>query len=289
MSAMHAAADPTRPTRHDPGEPTTGHAITPRDCADALEALRTHAPLVQCLTNIVVAQWTANTLLALGAAPAMVDNPREAAELAPAADAVLVNLGTPYAETVAAMGPAVVAAGAAGTPWVLDPVAAGALSWRTEVAQGLLAAGPPAILRGNASEILALDGGEGGRGVDAVHTAESAAGSARATAARHGTVVAVSGPVDHVLDAARLVTVANGHPWLTRVTGVGCALGATMAAFAAAVDDPLLAAVAATATVTVAAESAARRSSGPGSFAVALLDDLAACTPEHLAVRVRLG
>lgn len=285
MSAMHAAADPTRPTAT---LPAPRPAITPRQCADALEALRTRAPLVQCMTNIVVAQWTANTLLALGAAPAMVDNPREAAEFAAVADAVLVNLGTPNAGTVSAMGPAVAAAGAAGTPWVLDPVAAGALGWRTEVAHELLAAGP-AILRGNASEVLALDGGEGGRGVDAVHTPEAAAGSARATARRHGTVVAVSGPVDHVLDAARLVTVANGHPWLTRVTGVGCALGAVMAAFAAAVDDPLLAAVAATATVTVAAENAARRAAGPGSFAVALLDDLAACTPDHLATRVRLA
>ncbi|GEN81250.1 hydroxyethylthiazole kinase [Actinotalea fermentans] len=280
MSAMPAAADPTRPT---PALPT------PDDVAAALEAVRTRAPLVQCLTNIVVAQWTANTLLALGAAPAVVDNPREAAELASVADGVLVNLGTPYAETVAAMGPAVAAARGAGTPWVLDPVAAGALSWRTDVAQGLLAAGPPAILRGNASEVLALAGGDGGRGVDAVHTPEAAADSARATARRHGTVVAVSGPVDHVVDAARLVRVTNGHPWLTRVTGVGCALGATMAAFAAAVDDPLLAAVAATAVVTVAAESAAARTAGPGSFAVALLDDLAACTPEHLAARVSLA
>ena len=276
MPATPAAADPT---------PTT----TPDDVAAALDAVRTRAPLVQCLTNIVVAQWTANTLLALGAAPAMVDNPREAAELATVADAMLVNLGTPYAETVAAMGPAVVAACAAGTPWVLDPVAAGALSWRTEVARGLLAAGSPAILRGNASEILALDGGAGGRGVDALHTPEAAADSARATARRYGTVVAVSGPVDHVLDAARLVRVANGHEWLTRVTGVGCALGATMAAFAAAVDDHLLAAVAATATITVAAESAARRSAGPGSFAVALLDDIAAVSPDDLAARVRLA
>ena len=301
MSATPAATDPTRsgstldapaqsvaqPTASAP--PGARPTLSPDDVAAALEALRTRAPLVQCLTNVVVAQWTANLLLALGAAPAMVDNPREAAEFAAAADAVLVNLGTPYGETVAAMEQAVAAANGAGTPWVLDPVAAGALSWRSEVARGLLASGAPAILRGNASEVLALDGGEGGRGVDSVHSPELAARSARQTARRHGTVVAVSGPIDHVLDADRLVRVANGHPWLTRVTGVGCALGATMSAFAAAVDDPLLAAVAATAVVTVAAESAAERSGGPGSFAVALLDDLATVTPEQLAANVRLA
>lgn len=297
MSATPAAADPTGSTTTTPATaptpPTTAPMVrdplTADDVAAALEAVRTRAPLVQCLTNVVAAQWTANVLLALGAAPAMVDNPREAAELATVADAMLVNLGTPSAETVAAMGPAVAAASGAGTPWVLDPVAAGALTWRTEVAQGLLVAGPPTIVRGNASEVLALDGGGGGRGVDTVHTPEAAARSAVATARRVGTTIAVSGPIDHVVDGARLVRVANGHPWLTRVTGVGCALGATMAAFAAAVDDPLLAAVAATATITVAAESAASRSGGPGSFAVALLDDVAACTPAQLADRVRLA
>ncbi len=295
MSATPAAADPTRfmptpvpPTPATP-PPVPPLPVAPDDVAAALDAVRTRAPLVQCLTNVVVAQWTANTLLALGAAPAMVDNPRESAELASVADAVLVNLGTPYVETVAAMEPAVAAAGGAGTPWVLDPVAAGTLGWRTEVARSLLAAGPPAILRGNASEVLALDGGSGGRGVDSVHAPEAAVRSALAIARRHGTVVAVSGPTDHVLDPHRLVRVANGHEWLTRVTGVGCALGAVMAAFAAAVDDPLLAAVAATATMTVAAEEAAARSGGPGSFAVALLDDLTAVTPDQLAARVELG
>ena len=37
------------------------------DVAAALTALRSEAPLVQCLTNIVVANWTANVLLAAGA------------------------------------------------------------------------------------------------------------------------------------------------------------------------------------------------------------------------------
>src|SRR5665647_3219318 len=53
--------------------------MNPDDLADALTALREHTPLVQCLTNIVVAEWTANVLLAVGAAPAMVDNPQEPA------------------------------------------------------------------------------------------------------------------------------------------------------------------------------------------------------------------
>jgi hydroxyethylthiazole kinase len=266
----------------------TGTHDLPTAAAEALAAMRATAPLVQCLTNIVVAQWTANVLLAVGAAPAMVDNPREAGELAGVAGGVLVNLGTPYAETVEAMQLASAAANAAGRPWVLDPVGAGAMAWRTDVARTLLARTPPAIVRGNASEILALAGGSGGRGVDSAHTPQAAAGAARELAAEHGTVVAVSGAVDHLTDGTRLITVANGDVLLTKVTGVGCALGAMMAAFAAVCEDRLLAAVAATATLTVAAEQAAWTAPGPGSFAVGLLDRLASITPDDLRGAARV-
>ena len=264
-------------------------AISAVALADALEALRERSPLVQCLTNIVVAQWTANVLLAVGAAPAMVDNPHEAGQLAAVAGGVLVNLGTPYDDTVAAMEQAATAASRAGRPWVLDPVGAGVMAWRTSVAMRLMADAGPAIVRGNASEVIALVGGAGGRGVDATDSAEAAVEAARQLAAAHVTVVGVSGPVDHLTDGDRLVRVANGHPWLTQVTGVGCALGAMMAGFAAVVPDPLLAAAAATATLTVAADMAAEQARGPGSFAVALLDCLADLAPQDLAARVNLS
>ena len=253
----------------------------------ALQRLRAHAPLVQSITNIVAAQWTANVLLAAGAVPAMVDNPHEAGEFARVADGVLINLGTPYDDTTDAMQAAVRAASEAGRPWVLDPVAAGGLTWRTDTALRLLGHGP-AIVRGNASEILALAGGQGGRGVEATDTAEGATGVAQELARKHDCVVAVSGSVDHLGDGERLVRLANGHPWLTQVTGVGCALGALMAGFAGVLDDRLLAAAGATALLTVAGELAAEQARGPGTFAVALLDELARLAPEELAERVRL-
>src|SRR4029077_820824 len=135
---------------------------------------------------------------------------------------VLVNLGTPYEDTVAAMELAAASAAATGTPWVLDPVAAGALGWRTGIAARLLAR-RPTVLRGNACEVMALTGGAGGRGVESVDTPEAALSAARDLATLHGTVVAVSGPVDHLTDGKRVVRVSNGHPLLTKVTGVGCA------------------------------------------------------------------
>jgi hydroxyethylthiazole kinase len=172
---------------------------------------------------------------------------------------------------------------------VLDPVAAGALAWRTGLALALVEAATPRIIRGNASEILALAGGAGGKGVDSVDSPEAALQVAKALALRYGTTVAVSGPVDHLTDGVRVVRIANGNPLMTQVTGVGCALGALMAAFAAVVDDGLLAASAATAALTVAADEAVRISRGPGSFAVALLDELAALSPQALTDAVRMS
>ena len=267
----------------------TARTVTATAVGEALEAFRDATPLVQCLTNIVVAQWTANLLLAAGAAPAMVDNAHEAGDFARIAGGVLVNLGTPYDETAGAMRLAAAAAADAGTPWVLDPVAAGGLRWRTDLAIELLGASAPTIVRGNASEVLALAGGTGGKGVDATDSPEAAADVARAVARERATVVAVSGPTDHLTDGDRVVLVSNGHEWLTRVTGVGCSLGALMAGFAAAVDDPLLAAVAATAMLTVSADHAVTASRGPGGFASALLDELSLLTPATLADEVRLG
>lgn len=245
--------------------------------AESLEALRRAAPLTQCITNAVVTNFTANALLALGAAPAMCDIPGEAGMFAGIAGGVLVNLGTPTAEQRDAVREAVTA----GTPWVLDPVAVGVLPVRTALAQELLAA-RPAIIRGNASEILALAGaGAGGRGVDATDSPDDAVEAARALARGTGASVAVSGEVDLIVDADRTARVTGGSILLTRVTGGGCALGAAMAAFSA-VATPFDAAIAASAVWAIASERAASASRGPGSFAVAFLDELAALEPSDL-------
>ncbi|MBX5440258.1 MAG: hydroxyethylthiazole kinase [Solirubrobacteraceae bacterium] len=240
-----------------------------------LRALRERAPLTHCLTNVVVTNVTANVLLAAGAAPAMVPAVEEAGPFAQAADALLVNVGTVTAADAAAMRAAVAAAGEAGTPWVLDPVAVGALPLRTGLAREL-AARRPAVVRGNGSEILALAGAAGGgRGVDSTVGSEAALDAARGLAAETGAVVAVSGAVDRITDGERVVEVPGGHVLLTRVTGAGCALGALMAAFLAVSATPLDAAVAASAVMKAAGERAAAGARGPGSFAVALLDELA--------------
>ncbi|WP_341954463.1 hydroxyethylthiazole kinase [Microbacterium sp. LWH13-1.2] len=260
--------------------------------AELLSALRESPPLTHCITNSVVTGFTANVLLALGAAPAMVDIVDEAGLFAGVASGVLINLGTPTPEQRAAILEAVAGAAASGTPWVLDPVAIGSLPVRTALAHDLVARRPTAI-RGNASEILALAGlSAGGRGVDATDTTDAASDAALALAARHGSVVAVSGPVDLITDGRRVVRIANGDELLTRVTGGGCALGAVMAAFLGAARtagiDPLTAVASASLVYTIAAERAAARASGPGSFAVELLDALASVEPHDIGGAARV-
>jgi hydroxyethylthiazole kinase len=253
----------------------TGKTPTAEAAAALLSELQARQPLVQCLTNAVVTNFTANVLLALGASAAMVDLPLEAGPFAAVASGVLVNLGTPHTDQRDAMLEAVAAAKAAGTPWVLDPVAIGLLPVRTALAAELLLQ-RPTVIRGNPSEIICLAGvGAGGRGVDSVDSANDALAAGRLLATEFGSIVAISGPVDIVTDGVTDVRLHNGTPLLTRVTGGGCALGAVIAAFAALTGDRLASTVAACTVYTIAAEQAAVDAAGPGSFAVAFLDRLA--------------
>ena len=275
---------------------TTAAAATTTDelhISTVIDAVRTRSPLVHCITNTVVTNFTANMLLASGAAPAMVDAPEESGVLASVAGAVLINLGTVTTAQAEGMRAAIAGANGAGVPWVLDPVAIGALPLRTELAREF-AGLHPAVIRGNASEIGALAGGDGGRGVDSTATPDELAAVAGQIARRFGTVVAMSGEVDLITDGSRTIRVASGSPMLTRVTGVGCSLGALIGACIAVSEDAVLAAAAATAWICVAGEHAAAgdhaaASVGVGTFAVALLDAMDALSGTDIDSFGRLG
>jgi hydroxyethylthiazole kinase len=248
--------------------------------AALLGAVRERTPLVHCVTNLVATTLSADALLAVGASPAMVEDREEAAELAAVAGALVVNTGTMTPERADGMRAAANAALDVGTPWLLDPVGVGPLSLRTRVAGELLRLGP-AVVRGNASEVLALAGHDGGgRGVDAMDSVDDAAAAADELARRYGTVVAVSGVVDRLTDGATVRHVRGGHALMGRVTATGCALGAVTGAFLAAArntgDDSLTAAVAAHAVVGATGAAAGASAAGPGTFVPAWLDALAA-------------
>lgn len=249
-------------------------SLTFAQTAHVAGLLRNHSPLVHCMTNDVVQTFTANVLLALGASPAMVIDEDEAAQFSAVASALLINVGTLTQERARAMRAAISSANAAGTPWVLDPVAVGGLTLRTEFAHEVLALRPAAV-RGNASEILALAGEpSAGRGVDSTDDAVAALPAAQALARRYATVVAVTGEQDYLTDGERVYSVPGGHVMMTRVVGTGCALSAVVAACCALPGDRLTHAAAACALMAHAGEQAVAASQGPGSFVAAFIDAL---------------
>ncbi|HBH14008.1 MAG TPA: hydroxyethylthiazole kinase [Leclercia adecarboxylata] len=169
---------------------------------------------------------------------------------------------------------AIHSANTAGKPWTLDPVAVGALTFRSDFCKELLALRPAAI-RGNASEILALAGmSAGGRGVDTTDTAASALPAAQALARQTNAIVAVTGEVDYVTDGLRTQTLTGGDLLMTRVVGTGCALSAVVAASCSLPGDRLDNIAAACGWMKRAGTLAAAHSKGPGSFAPAFLDAL---------------
>lgn len=265
-----------------------------RTLGEYLQLVQQTTPLVQCITNNVVTNFTANALLALGASAAMADLPGEAGGFSEIASGLLINLGTPYQEQRAGALEAAAHADAAGTPWVLDPVAVGGLPVRTALLPQLLAA-HPTVIRGNASEIAVVVGaGNGGRGVDATCTPADVQAAAYEYAQAHQCIVAVSGKEDLVVTPQKhWFQLANGDPLLTKVTGGGCALGAIIAAFIGLKKtepnlDLTIATLAAISTWNVAAELAAQSATGPGSFAVHLLDQVANLDAATLIARSKI-
>lgn len=256
---------------------------------ESLQRVRAQAPVVHNITNYVVMNTTANALLAIGASPIMAHAPREMDEMVGIASALVLNLGTLSDPWIEAMVVAGLAARRRGIPVILDPVGAGATSYRTETALRLLAEVSPTIVRGNASEIRALRSEPGApRGVDSVHAVEESLDAARALSLAHGCVVSVSGAIDLIVAGAQVARVRNGVPIMTRVTGMGCTASALTGAFAAVTSSPFLAATQAMAVMGVAGELAAERAAGTGSFQVAILDAFSALAPEELDRRARV-
>ena len=254
--------------------------LLPSDLWADVLAVRTQHPLVHCITNFVVMNLNANVLLAMGAAPVMAHAHEEVADMAGIAQALVLNIGTLEPYWIDAMKLALQVASKRGIKTVLDPVGAGATSYRNNSIAALLEVAMPSVIRGNASEIMSVAGSAAQtRGVDSGAAVADALQYARELAARTGGVVCVSGPVDHVLDATgRHASLSNGHEWMTRITGVGCSATALVGAFCAVQPDAWRATVSAMAYLGVVGEVATQqvqaRGQGVGSLQVELLDQL---------------
>ena len=238
--------------------------------------LRERRPRVHCITNTVVQEFTANVLLAAGAIPSMTTSPEEIGYFVSGADALLVNLGTFDRERRDAVEIALEIARDDGVPWVLDPVLIDRSEPRAETARAL-ALKEPRVVRGNAAEFAAIA------------QTEATQEALDRFALQHITIAACTGSVDIVTSGTRRARLENGHPYMAQVTGVGCAESALVAAMVAIEDDEFLAAAAALLLMEVAGEIAAASAQGPGSFAPALIDAIAAMDGAALAARARLA
>lgn len=254
-----------------------------REMAPHLAQFHAKHPLVHCMTNDVVQNFTANVLLASGAIPAMVIAKEEAAEFVSISNALLINVGTITEEFMQAMTIAVKTAHQKGIPWVLDPVAIGpVLPFRTDFCHELLAY-KPAIIRGNPSEILALAGKKSSaKGPDGMDDPLSALKTAQSLAKKLNTVVAMTGDIDYITDGETTYSINVGSEKLTRVTGAGCSLSALVAGFVGAGIAPLEAATSACFMMAYSGMKAAMKG-GMGSFAVALLDELSTLSADRLS------
>jgi hydroxyethylthiazole kinase len=241
----------------------------------ALGRMRARGPRIHCITNAVAQNFTANVLLAAGCVPSMTVSPEEIGSFVASADGLLVNLGTFDQERRRACEIAVAAAGQDSVPWVLDPVFADRAPARAAFARTMIARSPT-VVRLNHGEFTALAGAEPSRD------------AAQRTAGENGTVVGLSGATDLVTDGARVATIANGHPLMAKVTAMGCAGSALVAACLAVEDDAWSATAAALLMLGVAGELAAEKAEGPGSFAAAIIDSLYKLDAATLVARAKV-
>lgn len=256
-----------------------------------VRSVRDQSPLVHNITNYVVMNTTANALLAVGASPVMAHAQAEVKEMVSIAGSVLINIGTLDEYGSESMLLAAEAAHVLGKPWVLDPVGAGATPFRDRLLKKLVQF-RPAVIRGNASEILAMAKANTSvtKGVDSTASSLDAVTAARSLVDQYQSVVCISGETDITVDhEGSTVLTRNGHPLMTKVTGLGCTASALIAAFTAVTEDKTGAAVAAMALLGVAGELARKQSAGPGSLQMNIIDKLYTITEAEFLSQVKVS
>lgn len=255
-----------------------------------IELVRSKSPLVHNITNYVVMNNTANGLLAIGASPVMAHAVEEMEEMASIASALVINIGTLSEKWIAAMLLAGKTACKRNIPIVLDPVGAGATSYRTTNCHKIMEECKPSVIRGNGSEIMALlDEKTKTKGVDSSAESDQALESAKLIAKEHKCVVVISGKTDYITDGCRVIEVNNGSEMMTKVTGLGCTASAIVGAFASVNADMLVASAHAMAVMGIAGEIAAQKSEGTGSMQVNFLDELYKLNAETIRKYLRIS
>lgn len=255
-----------------------------------IQSVRAQSPLVHNITNYVVMNNTANALLAVGASPIMAHAKSEVSDMVALSHSLVINIGTLDEYWSQAMLQAAEQAVSLNKPWVLDPVGAGATAFRDDVLRQLLQL-KPTIVRGNASEIMALAKANKSatKGVDSTAESNEALAAANLISQEYQSVVCISGATDIITNNDQFVFVENGHPLMTKVTGLGCSASAIIGAFIGIVPDKFEATVAAMTLIGIAGELAQKESQGPGSLQLKIIDKLYNLTEDEFFAHVKIS
>jgi hydroxyethylthiazole kinase len=238
-----------------------------------LNRVRTEKPLIHHLTNWVTIYDCANIVKVFGASPVMAHASEEVADMAGIANALVLNIGTLTSDFVQSMILAGKGANKKGIPVVLDVCGAGATKFRDDKCFDLLDSVRVSIIKGNSSEIASIAGERvSTKGVDASAVDRDLLDIARDLATKRSSTVVITGKEDIVADSSRAVLVKNGHPMMANIVGTGCMATSVIGTFAAVEKDLVAASVAGLVCYEVAAELAAEKALGPGSFKERLFD-----------------
>lgn len=201
-----------------------------------IELLRERKSLVHLFIHDIVKSVCANSALVLGASPLCADNPEEIEELMSQVDVIYGNLGSNTKDRIQSMIIARDISIKRGIPFVLDCAGVAASSKRREIVYRLSKDFPISILKGNASEILALAKNENtARGVDTEIESTEIVKEARTLVSNLAEVICISGKTDLIIDRERMTKVDAGHPDMAKVTGTGC-IGSLLVALFASID-----------------------------------------------------
>jgi hydroxyethylthiazole kinase len=256
---------------------------------DNIQKIKVLSPLVHNITNYVVMNSSANVLLAAGASPVMAHAEEEVRDMVRIANALVLNIGTLSSGWIDSMIIALKEANRLGKPVILDPVGAGATAYRTRTVKDLLRSGQVSVIRGNASEIMALvSESHKTKGVDSTESASDAIESAKLVQRDHRCVVCVSGRIDYIISEDEIAEIHNGHEMMPRITGMGCAATSLIGAFAGITDNYFEAAVSGMALMGVAGELAAVKSEGPASMQIHFIDKLHNISEEEFLSTIKM-
>ncbi len=263
--------------------------ISPQGVWSDIQAIKKNSPLIHNITNYVVMEQTANSLLAIGASPVMAHAVEEAQDMATIANSLVLNIGTLSSAWIEAMLLALKTANSKSIPIVFDPVGSGATPYRMKTANSILSHGAVTVIRGNTSEIVSLNGNQSlSRGVDSLLNASDYQEQAKMLAIQKKCIVWMSGKTDVVTNGQMLILIHNGHSLMEKVTGMGCTATAITGAFLAVNQNPLLGSAHAAILMGIAGEIAAKKGNGPGSFKLAFIDALYNISLNEIKERMRV-